>query len=135
MKYLKRFNESNQEAYQEVTYGEFTAEKEWDDIHQFSQKIIDYVKQITKYKEDTNFQILTFKEANWTTHFMATYNDESFSYLLHVLDIVDPSQEITIGVDKDEWFYVEIRSFHDQDGAYKCDQLEGLFQLLEVKFK
>ena len=130
MKYLKRFNENNQEAYQEVAYSEFTSEKGWDDIGQFSSKIIDYVNQITKYKEDTHFQTLTFKEANWTANY-----DKSLGNLLHVLDIVDPSQEITIGVDKDEWFYVEIRSYHDQDGSYKCDQLEGLSQLLEVKFK
>jgi hypothetical protein len=129
MKYIRRFNESHQESYQEITYtGEFTSEeKEWDDIQRFSSAIIKYIKSISK--KETDFNLLSFTNR--------TYSDTDTSSL-NILYIQYPSNEICIGVDKDEWFYVIVRNLINSgeyvDGIYKCDQLEGLFQLLHVIF-
>jgi hypothetical protein len=78
MKYIRKFNESHQESYQEITYtGEFTSEeKEWDDIQRFSSAIIKYIKSISK--KETDFNLLSFKEAHWTNR---TYSDTDTSSL------------------------------------------------------
>lgn len=122
MRHLKRFNESLQENYQEVTSSQFYSEEvDWDSIVNYSDKIVDYLKPKV---DSLRSKIIKPTRGN---NFPQTR--------IEALNTIDADNELVIAVDKDEWFWVEIDKWspHRLTAHYKCDQLEGLFQLLQDK--
>lgn len=120
MKYLKRFNESNQYQYQKISWNEMNSLRNWDDIRKYSDKIVNYLKPKADY---LNHKIVPL-----------AIKGNTYNFLNIRIVLIGSQIELIIGVDEDEWFYVELNEITletEESVEYKCDQLEGLFQLLE----
>lgn len=119
MRYLKRFNESHQDQYQKISFDEMNSIRNWDDIRKYSDKIVNYLKP----KAYLYHKIIPL-----------AIKGNTYNFLNIRIVLLDSQIELIIGVDQDEWFYVELNevtSETEESVEYKCDQLEGLFQLLE----
>lgn len=111
MKYLKRFNESN-DYYKNVDYNE------WSDVlskHiQFEQKYIDILKSRlkNKYTIINSYEDILIDGGRWDRYVMTQCNDEWF-FIKHEV------QDIMSGPYNESYVY------------YKCDQFDGLLKFLK----
>jgi hypothetical protein len=140
MKYIRRFDESY--GYDPTDGMVFYEDKDWAKIEDFRWRILDYlesnnypVKHKIENYGDNKIQMLYITSTNYM--FIKTLSSPRLELT---------PMEITIAVDSDEWFYVELTSNEKRPfdkkylstvttktNHYKCDQLEGLLELLKDK--
>ena len=124
MKWIKLFEEVNNEYYQEIS------EEEYEDGHgvSFEQRYYDKLESFLNKPEVLGYKDMT----NGADVFDGVYFQRG--------GIGSFSPYVTIYQDDDEWFYVRINGRawwradeESYDTYYKCDQFDGLIKLLKDK--
>ncbi len=115
MKYLKKFEDNENQFFTEITKGEFHNSKE------FACDIKDeFIEKITSLAKDK--KISREIEIGEYTSFYFIHINYPGNNTVFFVDIYES---------KDEWFFVNIESLQSTiDVYYKCDQFEGLLKLL-----
>ncbi len=152
MKHLKPFNESKKSSYWEIGHNEYHIIYDaWDSIQnhmldEFSDTEVVEISNLISNNEKAS-RVVEFEEQEWENG-CVSLNQSIFSEKLKMeVNMVS----ITIYKLKDEWFNVSLedyRQLHFRKGGrylnpgevktcwyYKCDQFDGLMDLLSDEIK
>lgn len=133
MKHLKKFNESYDSVSNSMIFFE---DKDWAQIDYYESRILDYLKS-ANYPVSHEIKVHDFGNKVQMLHVTSANHIILKTLSGHRWAV--PPMEVGIAVDSDEWFYVEITSNSAKASSnsktyyYKCDQLEGLLELLKDK--
>jgi len=129
MKHLKPFNESNaDEYYQEIELGEYYDRFDWET---FTNKEFDEIEKLALSLNTSDYLVIDF-DKECEPHSEIVISDK-IGAKLKEYDL------FRIFKCKDEWYYVRqertlTNSTFLTSFFYKCDQWEGLINLLKDKF-
>lgn len=134
MKHLKRFNES----YDIVNGIIFFEDKDWSKIEDYKWEIFDYLES-ANYPIRHKILIHDFGHNSVQMLHITSTKHIILKSPISGSTRIAPPIDVAIAVDSDEWFYVELTSNTNKPlsttktNYYRCDQLEGLLELLKDK--
>ena len=114
MKYLRKFNESSSEYYEEIENTYLIC-----DFFKDAAGVFGSTFDIKKRYVDEIKQRLVTDD----------YQIKKYGYFIRI-NSNESNYNYEIGQDNDEWFYVQV-TIKFRDVYYKCDQFEGLIKFLE----
>lgn len=122
MNYIKSFNESTTNTYEEIYNTEWSIA-----VSKRMQVPIKYLNIIEKFITDKSFT-----ENICTNMFLS---QQKFRIIIESKEIGLHKKFTDLGIDicNDEWFYVHINNYGGKYTYYKCDQLDGLIDCLNEK--
>lgn len=115
MRYLKRFNESNsEEYYQVIPHEDYFDHFDWEP---FDNKEFDKISELSYLNKSGDMKV--------------EFDEDCEPRSEIVISSKNGNQSIHIFKCTDEWYYVKYSAFDNSIDFYKCDQFEGLINLLK----